>query len=339
MRPRLSGISSADLSLLTGRNSAYLSALMSFPIVPGHEAVGETVDELDGLPRGTRVVLDPVLGCVPRGLDPCPSCAGDQNNRCDHVTAGRLRPGIQTGFCADAGGTWSQQFVAHRSQLHAVPDGVEDRTALLVEPLACAIHAVRRAAVPDGASVLVIGAGTVGLLTVLALRAFTKAGVIVVVARHPHQAGRARQLGATEVVAPGGATRTLRRLSGAFLARPETGPEFLLGGVDVAVDCTSGLGLDVAMRTVRAGGTVVAAGLTSGSADLTPVWCRELNLVGAYASTASDFRDALRLVDGVSLTDYVDAVYPLHRWTDAMSHAMSAGRLGSTKVAFDPRLG
>jgi threonine dehydrogenase-like Zn-dependent dehydrogenase len=338
VRPLLSGVCGSDLGLLTGRNSPYLSALVSFPFVPGHEVVGETLDELDGLPRGTRVVVDPVLGCVPRGVGTCRWCATGQHSRCDRIAEGSVSPGVQTGFCTDTGGGWSGQLVAHRGQLHRVPDGLENARAVLVEPLACAIHLVRRAAVPSGAAVLVVGAGTVGLLTVLALREFTEAGPVYVIARHPRQADRAREAGATDVLTAGRALRTLRRSTAAFLARPERGEEFLLGGVDVAFDCTSGSGLDTAVRAVRAGGTVVLAGMPNREADLTPVWFRELNLVGAYASGGRDFADAVALAQAAPLGGYVDAVYPLHQWRAAVSHASSAGRLGTVKVAFDPQL-
>jgi len=335
---RLSGICGSDLSLLTGRNSPYLSPLVSFPFVPGHEVVGETLDDLDDLPRGSRIVVDPVLGCIPRGVEPCEWCAAGRHSRCNHVTAGGLSAGIQTGFCADTGGGWSAQFVAHRSQLHRVPDDLDDARAVLVEPLACAIHAVRRAAVPTDATVLVIGAGTVGLLTVLALREFTEAGPILVSARYPRQRERARELGATEVIESEQVQRALRRKTGGFVVKPERGEEFLLGGADVAFDCTSGSGMTVATRAVRAGGTVVMAGMPNAGTDLTPVWFRELTIVGGYASGGEDFPDALGLARDAPLDGYVDAVYPLHRWSEAVQHATSAGRLGSTKVAFNPRL-
>ncbi|MEV6631997.1 zinc-binding dehydrogenase [Actinoplanes sp. NPDC051470] len=338
VRPLLSGICGSDLGLLTGRNSPYLSPLISTPFVPGHEVVGETLDDLDGLPKGTRVVLDPVLGCVPRGLEPCPNCAMGQHSRCDNITTGKLTPGIQTGFCEDTGGGWSRQLVAHRTQLHAVPDGLSDEIAVLVEPLACAIHAVKRADVPSDSTVLVIGAGTVGLLTVLALRAFTKAGPIMVIARHPRQRDRARELGATEVIGSDRALRALRRKTGGFVLKPELGEEFLLGGADVAFDCTSGSGLTTATRAVKAGGTVVMAGMPNENADLTPVWLRELSIVGGYASGGEDFPDAIGLAQDAPLAGYVDAVYSLRRWTEAVQHATSAGRLGSTKVVFNPRL-
>ena len=121
--PRLSGISGSDLGAITGSASLYFSALVSMPFVPGHEVVGELLDDCGDLPKGTRVVLDSVLACAARGVDPCPGCAAGQQNRCDHVTVGGLRPGLQTGFCADTGGGWGAELVAHRSQLHAVPDG------------------------------------------------------------------------------------------------------------------------------------------------------------------------------------------------------------------------
>jgi threonine dehydrogenase-like Zn-dependent dehydrogenase len=337
VRPLLSGVCGSDLGLLTGRNSPYLSAVVSMPFTPGHEVVGLTLDDLPELPRGSRVVLDPVLGCAPRGVDNCVSCDADQHSRCDHIMTGRISAGIQTGFCADTGGGWSQLLVAHHTQLHPVPDAMDDPTAVLVEPLACAIHTVRRVPIPDGAAVLVIGAGTVGLLTVLALREHTKAGPIYVVARYPHQRDRAREMGATEVLPSNRPVRTLRRSTGAFLAHPERGEEFLLGGADVAFECTAGSGLDTALRAVRAGGTVVLSGMPNAGADLTPVWFRELKLIGAYASAGRDFTDALALAQVAPLAGYVDAVYPLARWREAIGHASAAGRLGTVKVAFDPR--
>ncbi|HET6755082.1 MAG TPA: alcohol dehydrogenase catalytic domain-containing protein, partial [Jiangellaceae bacterium] len=63
--PRLSGICGSDLGLLSGQSSPYLSPMTSMPFVPGHEIVGETLDELPEVPKGTRVVLDPVLSCDP----------------------------------------------------------------------------------------------------------------------------------------------------------------------------------------------------------------------------------------------------------------------------------
>ena len=139
-------------------------------------------------PPDDRVVLASVLGCAARGQrELCPNCAAGDYGRCDRVTVGDLKPGLQTGFCSDTGGGWSRLMLAHRSQLWAVPDGMDDRTAVLIEPLACAIHAALRARVSDGDTVLVAGAGTVGLLTLIALRRFSHPGRVIVAAKHPRQ--------------------------------------------------------------------------------------------------------------------------------------------------------
>lgn len=343
VKPLLAGICGSDLALLTGRASPYLSPLVSTPFVPGHEVVGRLLDDVDDLTAGTRVVIDPVLSCRPRGLEACQWCRDGEDNRCDHVTVGRVSAGLQTGFCTDTGGGWSEMLVAHRHQLHAVPDGLPAEHAVLVEPLACAVHAVRRAAVPPGASVAVVGAGTIGLLIVLALRELTQAASVTVVAKYAHQRKLARDLGATDVMEPYRVARGLRRATGGSLHQPERGREFLLGGVDVAFECTGGGGLDQALRLVRAGGTVVLSGMPSGSVDLTPAWYRELTVVGAYASSkdhagerAGDFRTALDLAGEAPLDGIVDGVYPLTGWRQAIEHALAAGRSGSVKVAFEP---
>ncbi|MGH3915316.1 MAG: zinc-dependent alcohol dehydrogenase [Pseudonocardiaceae bacterium] len=346
VEPVLSGICGSDLGLLTGRSSPYLGPLTSMPFVPGHEVLGRTLEELPGLPRGSRVVIDPVLGCTVRGAPSCPSCLAGHTSRCDHIITGRLTAGLQTGFCADTGGGWSRRMVAHVSQLHAVPDTLPDEIAVLVEPLACAVHAVRRVPIPAGASVLVVGAGTVGLLTLLALRKLTGAGEIHVIAKHGHQASRARELGATAIIGTDHTARALRRSTGAFLITPDLGADYLLGGMDLAFECTGGSsGLDIALRSLRAGGTVVASGMPSGRVDLTPLWYRELNLVGAYASAVGeeqpqgDFPEAIALASSAPLDGYVDTKYPLERWRDALDHAAAAGRLGTVKVVFAPGQG
>jgi threonine dehydrogenase-like Zn-dependent dehydrogenase len=341
--PRLAGICGSDLATLAGSASFYFTPLITMPFVPGHEVVGELVADCEDLPRGTRVVLDPLLGCLPRGLEPCQACASGAANRCDRVTVGHVAPGLQTGYCGQTGGGWSATLAAHRSQLHPVPDALPDARAVLVEPLACAVHAAARARVPDGGSVVVVGAGAVGLLTTLALRAVAPAGPITVVAKHPKQADLAKLFGATTVLRPGEVTGGVRRATRALRLEPERGADFLLGGVDVAIDAAgTRSGLDTALRLVHAGGRVVCAAMPAAGADLTPAWFRELEVVGTYAGgPAPDGRPAfdvaLELAAEAPLDGLVADGYPLHRWREAVDHALSAGRLGTVKVAFEPR--
>ena len=359
-RPLLSGICGSDLGMVSGSTSLYFSALSSFPFVPGHEVVAELLTDCEELPRGTRVVMDSVLACAARGLAPCASCQRGETNLCDRVTVGHLEPGLQTGFCASTGGGWGEQMAVHRSQLHAVPDDLDDERAVLVEPLACAVQTARRARVSPGDSVLVSGAGAVGLFAVLALRELTDAGSITVVAKHERQVALARAFGASEVVRPSSAMSLVRRATRAMrvsatrdeggsevvpgaLARSRAGRQagagpFLLGGVDVAIDAVgSPSSLDTALRCTRAGGRVVLSGMPAKGADLSPVWFRELEVAGTYASRGDAFAVALRLAATAPLDGLVGGRYPLHRWREALDHASSAGRLGTVKVCFDVR--
>ena len=347
LRTRLSGICGSDLGALSGRTSLYFSAVVSMPFVPGHEVVADLVEDCEDLPAGTRVVVDPVLTCAARGVEPCESCASGHTNRCSRITVGDLAPGLQTGFCKDTGGGWGQVLTAHRSQLHPVPEGYADEQALLVEPVACAVHTALSAGVKPQDRVLVSGAGSVGLFTTLALRSLTPAGEIIVVAKHPHQRELALELGATEVVEPREVLRRVRRTTGAFQLKPEFGSPYLLGGVDVAIDAVgSQQSLETALHATRGGGRVVLSGMPA-SVDLSAAWFRELNIVGSYASAqhehaadgAGAFELALGLVEGDAMSRIAKSVatYPLHRWREALDHAQSAGRLGSVKVCFDVR--
>lgn len=334
VRPRLSGICGSDLTTISGRSSYYFTALVSLPFVPGHEVVGELLGDADGLAEGQRVVIDPVLSCAVRGVIPlCTPCADARPGLCERVTGGDVSAGLQTGYCHDTGGGWSGRMIAHRSQMHAVPDDMSDETAVMIEPMACALHAVRRATVPRDATVLVIGAGTVGLLTLLAIRQETEAGHVIVVAKHGHQAALARRFGATDVIAPSEAIGVVRRHTRAFRLHPERSSPFLLGGADVSFECVgSAAALDLALRATRARGRVVLSGMPA-RADLTPAWFRELEVVGAY-SGAGAFDDAAQMAQEHAVGDLVGAAYPLGRWRDAIDHALSAGRLGTVKVAF-----
>lgn len=339
IRTRLSGICGSDLGMLSGKTSLYFSAVVSLPFVPGHEVVGELLDDCEDLPAGTRVVLDPVLTCAARSVEPCENCAAGHTNVCSRITVGNLSPGLQTGFCKDTGGGWGQQLSAHRSQMHVVPEGYSDEQALLVEPVACAVHTALRAGIRANDRVLISGAGSVGLFATLAIRQLTPAGEIIVVAKHGHQKELATELGATEVVAPDEVLRRVRRSTGAFQLKPEFSSPYLLGGVDVAIDAVgSKQSLETSLQATRAGGRVVMSGMPS-PADLSAAWFRELELVGTYASSGDAFPQAIELVghDAVARIAKSVASYPLHRWREALDHAHSAGGLGTVKVAFDPR--
>ena len=330
LRPSLAGICGSDLATIDGHSSRYFEPIVSFPFTPGHEVVGRLDD-------GTRAVLIPVLSCVTRGIDPvCRACAAGRTNHCGRIAFGHLEPGLQSGYCENTGGGWSASMVAHTSQLLTVPDAVSDEAAVMVEPTACAVHAARTvAAMGPQQTVVVLGAGTLGLLTIAALRAEASIGTLLATGKYPHQKALATSLGASQVVAPRELSRVVRSLTGAFVL---DGGQ-LTDGVDLVIDCVgSEASLTQALQVIAPGGEVLVVGMPGHTAlDLTTLWHRETAIRGSYAYTRPDFDQALTLVAEAGLQRLLSATYPLARYTEAIEHAATAGPRGAVKVAFDLR--
>jgi threonine dehydrogenase-like Zn-dependent dehydrogenase len=345
IRPRLAGICGSDLSTIDGASSRYFEPIVSFPFVPGHEVVADR----EGTDGSDRVVLEPVLGCVTRNIQPvCAACARGDLGNCERIAFGDLEPGLQTGFCCDTGGGWSTLMVAHPSQLHEVPTELSDEAAVMVEPTACAVHAALAATASiEPSTVVVIGAGTLGLLTVAALRRFTDAEHILVAAKHPTQRELARALGATSVVEPRELRRAVRRTTGT-MALGDGDIVRLAGGADLVVDCVGHeTSLADALAIVRPRGRIALVGMPGHvHLDLTGLWQREIELVGTYAYGTERLGDgrsrrtfdlAFELVAAADLGRLVTTTYPLSRAADAIAHAAEAGSRGAVKVAFDLR--
>ena len=124
-------------------------------------------------------MLEPVLGPEARNEGPAfKGAAPGDGLDYGYLLAGDIDDGIQTGFCCSTGGGWGETLVAHKSQLHSVPKTLSDEAAVMVEPTASAVHAVAKANI-DGGTVVVQGAGTMGLLTIAALRQYTNADTIL----------------------------------------------------------------------------------------------------------------------------------------------------------------
>ncbi len=358
IRPTLSGICGSDLGVITARASVYLSALTSFPFVPGHEVVGtitelggEASEQLSDFQVGQRVCLEPVLGCRVRDISPpCHPCAQGRYGNCEHVTEGSIAAGVQTGFCRDTGGGWGASLVAHSLQIHPIPDSLVDRTAVLAEPLSCAIHGVLMSQVNPDSRVLVVGCGTMGLLTVAALRALTTAGCIVAMARYAYQRDLAMALGADEVTPSGEeGYRRLRELAPSAVHSLPIGKPAVTGGFDAAFDCVgSASSLDDALRWTRAQGQVTMIGMPApGHIDLTPFWYQEVRLNGSYTYAIEShegadiptFQLALDLLQRADMSSTLGGLvrhtFPLRSYRKAIATAMRPGRHQAIKTAFD----
>ncbi len=354
VRVDLAGICGSDLHLVLLETSPSASVYASMPFVIGHENVGTVVEAGPdaGVDPGTRVVVEPLLPCVTRGLaDVCPACARGDYNLCSRFAEGQLSPGIGHGACRDVGGSWGGIMLAHRSRLVRVPPHVPDEQAVMAEPLAVAVHAVLRFVPAGVATVLVVGAGTIGLAVVCALRALRPAARILILARYAHQADLARQMGASVVITSRGGEhyREIAGLTGAQLLRPLLGPPVLTGGVDATLECVgSPRSLDDALRVTRAGGVVVLVGLATvpRGVDWTPIWLREIAVRGSayYAEEDVDGKRvrAIQLAMDLLASGRVD-LRPLitHRfrlsdYQQAIGVALDKRRHRAVKVVLDP---
>jgi threonine dehydrogenase-like Zn-dependent dehydrogenase len=243
------------------------------------------------------------------------------------------------------GGSWGEQYVAHEDQLVHVPDFVSDSLALLTEPFACAVSPVLERPPAPGSRALVIGAGSVGLLTLAALRMLTDAEVTVL-ARHGFQREHAERIGAHHVVMQRGGDYfpTLSRIAGGRLIRPILGRHIHVGGFDATFVCVGGnAAMEDALRFTRSGGeiTLLANVARLARIDWTPVWLKEISLHGSLCYHGAShggakpgaFETAARLLAteaGRSLEALVSHVVPLEDFDHAL--ALALGRRGSHAV-------
>jgi len=339
LRPILSGVCGTDMALLTGKASAAMSPFASFPAVLGHEIVARVADV------GARVVVDPLLGCVPRGLQPCPSCAGGEPGLCLRTAEGHISPAPMLGYCHDLPGGWSDEMVAHASQLHPVPDALSDEAAVMVEPLSVALHAVLAAPPADGEQVLVIGAGTMGLCTVAALRLAAPAADITLIARHAAQRDLGERFGAT---VRGSALDAAVERAGARRHRPLVGEDVLTGGFGQVYECVgSATSLASALRVAAPRGRVAIVGGPAIIRDLdwTLAWTRELRLEGSYVygterglpGAPHTMDAAMRLLaehPDLPIGELVTHRFRLEQWPRAMAAALDRRRSGAIKIVF-----
>jgi len=362
VRTRLGGICGSDLAVVALAASPATSPFSSFPFVLGHENVG-VIESLGsavrGLAVGERVVANPLLACAARGLEPvCDACRAGHPSRCEHFSDGDVPPGMLIGTTRGLGGSWGERFVAHETQLLRVPEAVPDRAAVLTEPLACSVHAVRADPPAPGERVLVVGAGSIGLLTLAALRALAPGSPVTVLARHGFQREHAERLGAARVVmGRGDHLAALAEAAGSRLLKTVIGPPAAVGGFDRAFVCIAGArGMEDALRVTRAGGTVVLLGNARAldGLDWTPLWLKELTLRGSLTygaapgptpagpraahagASRSDFAEALAMIaDGrADVAPLLTHTFPLADHAQALATARGKGRSRSVKVAF-----
>jgi threonine dehydrogenase-like Zn-dependent dehydrogenase len=361
-KPLLVGICGSDskqalLDFGEGDADSAMAGLCSFPQVMGHEVVGEVVSlgpKARGLDVGQRVVLNPWLSCVPRGVTPiCPSCEAGDLSMCHSFEIGPISKGIHSGVSADATGGYADLFPAHTSMLFPVPEGLSDEQVVTADPFAVSLHSVTRHPPREGSKVLVYGAGSLGSCAVAVLRALYPSVEIAVVARFPAQQELARKLGASVVIGSDDRAQIIEELaawSGGHLVQPMQGlPMCHPGGIDVVYD-TIGKPetFEVGVRLLRARGTLVKSGVhASARWEWSPLYFKEISWVGSNAFGIEEVEGVrkhgiqhfLDLVDAgrVDLTPMLTHTFRLEEWRDAFRTIALQGETGAIKVAFDYR--
>ncbi|KAI0405884.1 GroES-like protein [Xylaria palmicola] len=252
------------------------------PMVLGHESAATVVRvgaAVTALRAGDRVALEPGYPCRR-----CPRCLAGRYNLCPDMRFAATPPydGTLTGFWA-----------APADFCYRLPDGVSLREGALIEPLAVAVHIVRQAAVAPGQSVVVMGAGPVGLLCAAVARAFG-ASVVVSVDVVESKLAFARSFCATH-------TYLSQRIPAAENAANIVRAAGLgaQGGADVVIDASGAEpSIQTCLHAVRTGGTYVQGGM--GREDITfPIMAlclKEVTAKGSFRYGSGDYKLAVELV-------------------------------------------
>ena len=264
-----------------------------YPIVPGHEFAGRVAAVGDGVPgewrEGTRVAVDPSLFC-----GHCPACHAGRGNLCANWNA--------IGDTVD--GAFAEYVAVPHRNAYPIPDGVSDAQGALIEPLACAVHGLRRIGPVIGQDVLVMGAGTMGLLL---MQLLNRAGArsVAVVDRKASRLEAATAVGAASVA------QDVRALD--------------LPAVSVAVDATGApAAIEAAFGRLDRGGRLLIFGVTSGDAEisLSPfrIYNDEITVLGSMAVLDSFGAAADLMADGAIATGpLLGDPYPLDGFPEALA--------------------
>ncbi|OYN99287.1 2-desacetyl-2-hydroxyethyl bacteriochlorophyllide A dehydrogenase [Propionibacteriaceae bacterium ES.041] len=291
------GICGSDVHACHGRHP-----FVPLPYNPGHEVVGEVIEvgrhDLD-IRVGDRVIVEPTLPCWD-----CKMCRTGRSNICEK---------LQFFGCGYEQGGLAEEFTVPTNRLHRVADEIADLDAVLIEPLATPVHAVRLAGDVRDKAVAIIGSGTIGLLTLKALR----------------HAG-ARRVVMTDVLAQ---KRDVALAFGADVvidgARPDAADAVrtALGeSADAVFDCVAVQAtVDQATAMASKGGTVIIVGVAAKpvSVPLPQIQDLQLRLQGAATYLSEDYDVAVEIIrsGAVSAAEFVTSRFEFDDAADAFAAA------------------
>jgi len=342
-----SGLCGSDVKqiLLNGARDNPLTALVSFPHVLGHEAVGRRAD------TGERVVLNPWLSCVPRGIDPpCAACKAGRYPWCRCFRSGSLPVSIHLGNCAGAGGAHAERFAAHVSQLFAIPDNVPDEAAVLADPVSVSLRSILLAPPEPGQTVLVYGSGTLAFAAIALLRHLYADTEVWAATRSGRRSELATRFGAHAVLssAPDELIAQVADRAGATPLRPWSKRDWLQDGPAVVYDTIgSTQTVETSLRLLGTGGTLVISGVEPPKRfEWTPLYFKEIRVIGSNGFGIEEVGGVAKhamlhyfdfIAGGLDLTPVITHRFPLDRWAEAVLTVKNARQTGAVKVLLEPR--
>ncbi|HXW47599.1 MAG TPA: zinc-binding dehydrogenase [Streptosporangiaceae bacterium] len=342
----VSGLCGSDVKqiLLNGARDNPLTALVSFPHVLGHEAVGRHAD------TGQRVVLNPWLSCTPRGIDPpCEACKEGRYPWCRNFRSGDLPVSIHLGNCAAAAGAHAERFAAHPCQLFAIPDALSDDAAVLADPVSVSLRSILLAPPADGQPVLVYGSGTLAFAAIALLRYLYPAAEVWAVTRPGAKADLAARLGAHAVLSsrPDDLVAQVARRSGATPLTPWSRRDWLQDGPAVVIDTIgSTQTVETSLRLLATGGTLVISGVEPPRRfEWTPLYFKEIRVIGSNGfgieEVAGVSKHAMEhyfdfVAGGLDLTPVITHRFPLEQWDKAVLTVKNSRQTGAVKVLLEP---
>jgi threonine dehydrogenase-like Zn-dependent dehydrogenase len=342
----MSGLCGSDIKqiLLNGARDNPLTALVSFPHILGHEAVGRRTD------TGGRVVLNPWLSCGPRGVEPpCDACAAGRYPWCRGFLAGHLPVSIHLGNCAAAGGAHAERFAAHPSQLFDIPEGVSDEAAVLADPVSVSLRSILLAPPPGDAPVLVYGSGTLAFAAIALLRHLYPGTQVWAATRPGARSALAVRLGAHAVLpsSPDALVSDVAGRVGGVPLRPWSSRDWLQDGPVIVYDTIGSVQtVETSLRLVATGGTVVISGVEPPRRfEWTPLYFKEVRVVGSNGFGIEEVGGVAKhamehyfdfVATGLDLTPVITHRFPLQRWHEAVLTAKNARHTGAVKVLLEP---
>jgi 2-desacetyl-2-hydroxyethyl bacteriochlorophyllide A dehydrogenase len=303
------GVCGSDTHALHGRHP-----LIPIPYYPGHEVTGvvtEIGSDVTSRAIGDRVTVEPTLPCWS-----CKQCLQGQENLCER---------LQFFGCGYAQGGMADQFVVRADRLHLIPDGLDDLTATLIEPLSTPVHAGRIAGPLRDKAVVIMGCGTIGLL-------------MLAVARYQG----ARRVVMTDPLA---AKREIAVRHSADAVVDSTAPDLVeqvraaLGeSADVVFDCVAiQPTITAAVHLATKGGTVAIVGVPAADVLIPTITVQDnqVRIQGCATYVAQDYAVAIEMLQAgaVRAADLVTAEFPLTEAKEAFAASSSGHEI---KVVIRP---